>query len=235
MSTQTKTRDLPRLAITLAAWTFVCALTSGPAAYAQKPAAPSSTVDAYVQQFESSYHDVRSLRANFTQTLNQGGRTRIESGVVYFARGGLMRWDYQRPSEKLFVCDGKQLLLYVPAEKQLTRSPVKSSEDIRVPFRLLLSRLNLRRVFARFEIADEVGHDPGGHVLRAYPKKEVEEDYRDVLIELGPQFDVRRLVVDYADHSRMEFRFDRLDRNPQMSRSLFTFTPPPNTEIIDQH
>ena len=65
---------------------------------AQTPAAADA--DAYVQQFESSYHDVRSLRADFPQTYTLGGMTRIETGRVAFARGGLMRWDYQRPTEK---------------------------------------------------------------------------------------------------------------------------------------
>ena len=211
---------------------LLCCLAS--ALRAQTPA--PTTADAYVPQFESSYREVRSLRAEFTQTYTLGGRTRIEAGRVAFARGGLMRWDYQRPTEKLFLSDGKQVSLYIPEEHQLTRASVKSSEDFRVPFELLLTRLNLRRVFARVEMADAaLDHDPADHVLRAFPKKEFAEDYTDVLIELSLQFDMRRLVVNYPDHSRMDFRFDHLERNPPLPRSLFQFTPPPGTEIIDQH
>jgi outer membrane lipoprotein carrier protein len=201
---------------------------------AQVPAL--TTANAYVQQFEASYHDVRSLRADFSQTYTLGGRPRIEAGRVAFARGGLMRWDYQRPTEKLFVSDGKEVALYIPEEHQLTRTSMKSSEDFRVPFELLLTRLNLRRVFARVELADTaLDHDPANHVLRAFPKKEFSQEYTDVLIELSPQFDMRRLVVNYPDHSRMDFRFDHIERNPPLPRSLFQFTPPAGTEIIDQH
>jgi len=201
---------------------------------AQTPA--PTTADAYVQQFESSYREVRSLRADFSQTFTSGGRTRIETGRVAFARGGLMRWDYQRPSEKLFLSDGKYASLYIPDEHQLTRTPMKSSADFRVPFELLLSRLNLRRVFARVEMADAaLAHDPADHVLRAFPKKEFAEDYTDVLIELGLKFDIRRLVVNYPDNSRMEFRFDHIERNPSLAPSLFQLKPPAGTEIIDQH
>ena len=201
---------------------------------AQTPASPSA--DAYVQQFESSYREVRSLRAEFTQNYTLGGRTRIEAGRVTFARGGLMRWDYQRPTEKLFLSDGKQVSLYIPEEHQLTRASMKSSEDFRVPFELLLTRLNLRRVFARVEMADaDLDHDPGNHVLRAFPKKDFAEEYTNVLIELGPQFDMRRLLVNYPDHSRMDFHFDHIERNPSLQRSLFQFTPPAGTEIIDEH
>lgn len=146
-----------------------------------------------------------------------------------------MRWDYAQPQQKLFLSDGKHLILYVPDEKQLTRSPVKSSEDIRVPFRLLLSRLNLRRVFARIEFADAaLEHDPGDRVLRAFPKKGFEEDYQQVLMELTPGFDIRRLVVIYPDGSSMKFQFEHIARNEPVSRSFFQFTPPPGTEVIDQ-
>jgi outer membrane lipoprotein carrier protein len=176
------------------------------------------------------------LRTNFTQTYTLEGRTRIESGIVCFARGGLMRWDYQRPSQKLFLSNGKYVLLYIPDERQLTRTPIKSSEDFRVPFELLLTRLNLRRVFRQVDLADAaIPHDPADRLLRAYPKKEFAEDYTDVLMELGPQFDMRKLVVNYPDHGRMEFEFDHIERNPALPPSLFEFTPPAGTEIIDQH
>jgi outer membrane lipoprotein carrier protein len=203
---------------------------------AQTPA-PAATADAYVQQFEASYHEVRSLRAEFSQAYTLAGSPpRIEAGRVVFARGGLMRWDYLRPMEKLFVSDGKQASLYISEEHQLTRSSMKSSGDFRIPFELLLTRLNLRRVFARVELADSaIDHDPVDHVLRAFPKKEFAEVYTDVLIELSPQFDMRRLVINYPDHSRMDFRFDRIERNPPLPRSLFQFTPPAGTDVIDQH
>ncbi|MBZ5564886.1 MAG: outer membrane lipoprotein chaperone LolA [Acidobacteriia bacterium] len=214
---------------------LVAALALPGGAWQEPKAGTSVSLKDYVRAFESSYRSVRSLRAEFTQTYEMSGRTRAESGTVTFARGGLMRWDYGQPQQKLFLSDGKHLLLYVPEEKQLTRSPVKSSEDIRVPFRLLLSRLNLRRVFAKIEFADAaMQHDPDDRVLRAFPKKGFEEDYQQVLMELTPGFDIRRLVVVYPDGSSMKFSFEHIARNTPVSRALFQFTPPPGTEVIDQ-
>jgi outer membrane lipoprotein carrier protein len=199
-------------------------------------ATPAVSIGGYIHQFESSYLGVRSLRAEFTQSYVTGGRTRVESGTVYFARGGLMRWDYRKPQQKLFISDGKKLLLYIPEEKQLTRSSLKSSEDVRVPFRLLLSRLNLRRVFARIEFLDAAWpHDPADRVLRAFPKREYEGDYREVIIESDSHFDIRRLKIFYPDGSSMEFRFDHLVRNATLNPAVFEFTPPAGTEIIDEH
>ena len=198
--------------------------------------ASTDLLEEYVHQFESSYHAVRTIRADFTQTYVSGGRTRIESGVVYFARGGLMRWDYRQPQPKLFLSNGKILMLYIPAEKQLTRTPLKASDDIRVPFRLLLSRLELRRVFSRIEFTpDALEHQPPDRVLRGYPKKGFDEEYQQVLMVVSPQFDIRRLLIILPDQSTMDFSFDHIVRNSPVSRSLFRFTPPPGTEVIDQH
>jgi len=198
--------------------------------------AGTPSLDDFVRHFESSYHSVKTIRADFTQTYVTEGRTQTESGVVYFARGGLMRWDYQRPQPKLFFSDGKTLQLYVPEEKQLTRTPLKASDDIRVPFRLLLSRLDLGRVFSRIEFApDDFQHPPADRVLRGYPKKAFQEDYRQVLMEVSPEFDIRRVLVTLPDQSTMEFDFDHIERNVPISRSLFLFTPPLGTAIFDQH
>jgi len=194
-----------------------------------------ASLQGFVRRFESSYHAVKTIRADFTQTYVTEGSKQTESGVVYFAHGGLMRWDYQRPQPKLFVSDGKTLQLYVPGEKQLTRTPLKASDDIRVPFRLLLSRLELRRVFSRIEFApDNLRLQPEDRVLRGYPKKAFEDDYRQVLIEISPQFDIRRLVVTLGDQSTMQFDFDHIERDVPLSRTWFQFMAPPGTEVIDQ-
>jgi outer membrane lipoprotein carrier protein len=146
-----------------------------------------------------------------------------------------MRWDYRQPEAKLFVSDGRQFFLYVPAEKQVTRSAAKSTEDFRAPLGVLLSRLSLRRVFSKIEFADQaLQAEAGNRVLRGYPKKEFEDEYREVLIELTPQMDIRRLVVFYADNSTMEFTFDRIERNVVMPPSLFRFVPPADAEVIQE-
>lgn len=205
----------------------------GMGARAAESTAPA--VEEYVRALESSYRGVKTLKAEFEQTRKWGNRTRTESGTVHLASGGLMRWEYREPSQKLFVATAKDLFLYVPADNQVTRSKVKASDDVRVPFRLLLSRVNLRRVFAEIRFADdEAPGQSGNRKLRAIPKKAEEVGYGEVLMEITPEFDIRRLVVTYADRSRMEFLFKHIARNAALNPSLFQFTPPPGAEVIDQ-
>src|ERR1035438_6868839 len=74
-----KTTDLKnKSALHLVVVTLLCCF--APGLVAQTPA-PAATADAYVQQFEASYHDVRSLRAEFSQSYTlSGSPPRIETG-----------------------------------------------------------------------------------------------------------------------------------------------------------
>ena len=102
-------------------------------------------------------------------------------------------------------------------------------------FDLLLSRLNLRRVFGRIEFADfGTKADPGDAVLRGLPKNANEDGFHEVIMELSPEFDFHRLVIRYSDQSSMEFTFTRIERNVQLDPALFKFSPPAGTEVIDQ-
>lgn len=226
----------PRIGRILAVW--ILAWTQSQASGPVRPTPPrasSMTAEELVHGLESSYRGLKTLRAKFSQTYIWGARKRVESGMAYFARGGLMRWDYQEPVRKLFLSDGKKLYLYVPEENQLTRSKLKSSEDIRVPFLLMVSRPNLHKVFSRIEIAGhEAVRDPSDFVLRAFPKPEHAEEFQQVLIELSPEFEIRRLVLQSDNRSTMEFTFDHIERNVALNPALFRFTVPAGAEVIDQ-
>lgn len=219
----------------LAALCAVLAALALPAALSasQAPAA-GLPLDEFINEVQSSYRDVEAIRADFTQTYDTGGSTRVESGTVVFARGGRMRWDYREPEKKVFLSNKKEVLLYLPEEGQLNRSSVKQSEDFRVPFRLLLSRIDLRKVFSRFEDADnQFQHPLGDRVIIAYPKNADKMGYKHVVMEFGPQMDIRRLEIVYTNNTVMKFSFSHIDRNPTLTAAMFELTPPPGTQIIN--
>jgi outer membrane lipoprotein carrier protein len=210
------------------------ALALPPALSAGQVSAAGLPLDEFINEVQSSYRDVEAIRADFTQTYDTGGATRVESGTVVFARGGRMRWDYREPEKKVFLSNKKEVLLYLPEEGQLNRSSVKQSEDFRVPFRLLLSRIDLRKVFSRFEDADnQFQHPPGDRVIIAYPKNADKMGYKHVVMEFGPQMDIRRLEIVYTNNTVMKFSFSHIDRNPTLTAAMFELTPPPGTQIIN--
>jgi len=203
---------------------------------ASPTASASGSLNQIVDGVDARYHGLRTLRAEFTQTYTWSGAPRVESGSVSFARGGLMRWTYTDPKDKLVVSDGKSVWLYIPEAKQVTRSTVKSNDDPRVPFPFFLEHFDLHKVFSKIAFDDQaLKAEQGDRVLRGVPRRGLREEYAEVLMEVTPQFDIRRLVVFYPDHSVMQFEFNHLERNVALSPSLFHFTPPQGSEVIDEN
>lgn len=214
------------------AWSVVMMASS--ALLGASAAAARLPLDQFITKVQTSYHDVKAIRADFTQTYDAGGGTRVESGTVVFARGGRMRWDYRKPEKKVFLSNKKEVLLYLPEEQQLNRSSVKQSEDYRVPFRLLLSRFDLKKVFHKFEDANnQFQHPPEDRVIIAYPRHAEKLGYKHVVMEFDPQMNIRRLVIVYTNDTVMKFRFSHINRNPSLASALFNLTPPPGTRIIN--
>lgn len=191
-------------------------------------------LDQFITRVEKSYRNIKSLEADFVQTYSAGGRVQTESGRVILARGGLMRWEYRQPERKLFLSDGKNVELYLPAEKQIEKSSVKASDDYRIPFRLLLSRLDLRKYFSRIESeANGPKQLSGDRTIFGTPKGGKNRPYDKVLIEFDPALDIRRLVITYRDESVMTFVFSHIVRNPLVREGMFRFSPPAGTAIIN--
>lgn len=222
------------LQLLAALWAVLAALALPPALSAGQASAASLPLDEFITEVQSSYRDVEAIRADFTQTYDAGGANRVETGTVVFARGGRMRWDYREPEKKVFLSNKKEVLLYLPEEGQLNRSSVKQSEDFRVPFRLLLSRIDLRKVFSKFEDAgNQFQHPPGDRVIIGYPKNADKMGYKHVVMEFDPQMDIRRLEIVYTNNTVMKFGFSHIDRNPTLTAAMFELTPPAGTQIIN--
>src|SRR5262245_25811728 len=97
-----------------------------------------------VRALESRYHNARTLRAVFLQRYSDArGSAQAESGTVFFSRPSRMRWEYEAPERKLFLADGKSVWFYVPADRTVTRAPMKESTDWRTPLVLLTGRTKL--------------------------------------------------------------------------------------------
>ena len=82
-----------------------------------------------------------------------------------------MRWQYQQPSEKLFVVDGKNAFFYVPAEHQARRMAAKKLDDFRSPIRYLLGHTKLQSEFVHLATSQEKPEQTGDVLLEIANRK----------------------------------------------------------------
>ena len=190
-------------------------------------------VDRMVNGLQSKYNKISSLSADFTQVhTSRNQRERRESGNLLLKKPGKMKWNYTTPEEKQYISDGKWLYEYVAAEKAVTRSSIKETEDLRAPFAFLLGQGNLRREFRRIEFANESPVNAGNKVLRMIPKHL--QDFDELRVEFDPDsFQMARLSIIKPDGDRSDFIFSNIKENVPAPSAQFTFKAPPGVEVRD--
>ncbi|MBI1738118.1 MAG: outer membrane lipoprotein carrier protein LolA [Acidobacteria bacterium] len=196
--------------------------------------ATAADVDAVVRGVEKRYQAARTLKAAFLHRYTESRNAlRVESGTVYFSRGGKMRWEYESPEEKLFVADGKMVWFYVPADRTVTRTKMKESEDWQTPLALLVGKAKFSRVCGRVELSDARTSAAENVVLRCLPKSE-KADFSEVLIEVDGQYRLVRVLIREPGGVETEFRFGSWQENLPLVDAMFRFVAPPGVAIVDE-
>jgi outer membrane lipoprotein carrier protein len=195
--------------------------------------APATDLNSLITGVDRSFSRMKDFTADFVQIFEDPlNRKQQESGHLYLMRPRMMRWEYKNPEEKLFVSDGKNVYLYVPAERQVNKEAVRDSFDDRVPLMFLLGRSNLRNEFTRFELLDRKPFLEGTKVVRMFPRRK--SDLTEVVMEVDPaNYLVRRLLLVHSDGSKSEFLFSNIRLDTGLRPPLFDFKVPAGVEVVD--
>jgi outer membrane lipoprotein carrier protein len=233
---------------------ILVALCAGPGRSARAAKDSADSAKAIAQLLEQHYRHAQTLRAVFLERYSAGPReARIESGTVYFRRPGRMRWEYEAPEKKLFLADGKSVWFYVPADRTVTKAPVKESSDWRTPLALLTGRANLSRLCSRIDVIDQKNTPPGHAVLRCLPKGEKDVkppanstsgqdstelpgavDFTEVLLEVDSSSgELASVRIRQAGGIEIEYRFGDWQEGLPLPEDMFQFHPPAGVAIVD--
>lgn len=191
------------------------------------------SVSSLARQVDERYNHLQTLTAEFTEIYQGSGMDRTESGTLWLKKPGKMRWEYRSPEEKLFVDDGHDGWLYLPAEKQVRKSSMKKLDDIRSPLAFLLGKTKLEKELAGLSFAPDIQtwHE-GDVILRGVPKG-MEDSLRQVLLEITPEHAISRILLYGTDDSITEYRFGNQKENVAVPDIKFRFSAPPGTEVIE--
>lgn len=210
-------------------------------------------VKAVVKALEAHYHTARTLKAVFLERYSEGPHeARVESGTVYFSRPGRMRWEYEAPENKLFIADGKTVWFYVPADRTVSRVPMKESSDWRSPLALLTGKAKVSRFCSRIELAGAPAAEPDHVLLRCRPRgepaprrnnsagtagarREDGETIHEVFLEVDPATgELADVRVRQAGGIEIEYRFGDWQMNIPLPASLFEFKAPIGVAIVSE-
>ena len=181
------------------------------------------------QQLEAFLRDLHTLQASFQQQVldTENGRVTHANGVLYVARPGRFRWEYEGEYPRYLLADGHTIWL---VETDLEQVSQRSQEAALkgTPAGLLTEEVALER---DFEI-EELGTRQGISRIRLVPKDE-ESPFEQILIGLeGDRLVSLEMDDRYGQVTR--FRFHDVKKNLPLDERLFRFVPPPGYDILDQ-
>jgi outer membrane lipoprotein carrier protein len=179
------------------------------------------------QQLERFANHLHSFSAKFEQrVIGTDGKVEDQSeGTVWLRQPHFIRWEYGGDFPELVVADGQHVWIYDEALEQVTVKP-QSDYAADSPLSLLTDIGKLDEQF----VVREAG-EMEGMALLELRSKNAEAEFERVL--LGLQGDELKLMtMEDTFGLRTEIRFSEPRRNQELSLELFSFTPPPDADII---
>lgn len=201
-----------------------------PAAVGEK-AMDSDTRHA-VDAMQKFYEDTKDFQADFHQsyTYKTFGRTAEADGTMRFKKDGpSMRWDYAKPSQKVFVIAAEKVFFYDKDAKRLTISRL-SADRLSASITFLWGQGKLDREFRISKAGRKDLKD--GIALELVPKVP-DPRFQRIFFLLDPQTHaVKETVVVDPDGSENHMTFSHVKTNAGISNDAFKIERPEGTEVV---
>lgn len=194
-------------------------------------AAPPAATDV-VGQIEARYRALSTLQGRYLQTatLQVAGQTERAAGKFFLKRPAMMRWEQESPEPRLLVTDGTTLWTYSPLDRQAITQPVGPALQASPSLHFLTGMATLGATFTVASVLE----DPAGDALFvSLTPKTPDPVVRRLILRVHRRTAlVDRLTVVDAYENTTVLEFSALRENPRLPDSLFSFKPPPGTDVI---
>jgi len=189
------------------------------------------TAEQVAVALQAKYDRIRDFTADFTQQYESGvlKRKMSEKGRVQVKKPGKMRWDYTEPEKKVFVSDGSQIYLHVPADNQVTVSPVPKQDEATTAVLFLVGKGSLTR---DFKVSFSPQAPAGTYALRLDPKlPERDYDWLEIVVD-QTTLQIRSLKAADRQGGQSTFYFSNFKENVGLSDKTFAFSIPRGADVI---
>lgn len=198
------------------------------AASQQMTAAQNKAALAQLQQLLSAYH---TYQANFAQVTlnNQGKILQKSSGRVYMMRPGGFRWETDVPTHQIIITDGRVLWIYDIDLAQATKQPFSARVSLNPA--VLLSG-SLKDLMSVFTVAGVVTND-NTISFTLIPIKSQQQNFTSIMLTFQNKVWIGMQTVNNLDQ-RSVFTFTQVQVDTPLAENVFSFTPPPNVDVVEQ-
>ena len=207
----------------------------------EQTAAQSLDAVAIAQKLQNNYEKAANLVAEFNQTTSMkfSGRVRKGSGSMIFLRPGRLRWDYISPDHQVLISDGESISMYFEKNNQMIISNARDYLQSDVTYSFFAGTGDILKDFNIAE-PDFENTNENSHLIKLIPNSTHPHVASIHAWITDKTFLLEHLqIVDHFDTvTDLFFKNIHIDSNSygdrEITKNLFSFTPPANTEIIRQ-
>jgi outer membrane lipoprotein carrier protein len=195
-------------------------------------------------RLQKKYDTIQSLSFDFVQqTKGQlAGRPKTGRGRAYFVKNttpGKMRWNYSDPDRQVLVSDGKTFSMYFESLQQMIVTPATALEQD-LTYSFFTGSGNLIADFVITKGEQKVANPEEQTVIIKLTPKIKQTQVASIQLWITKNSLIRRIeILDLFDTITVlnfsNLQVNKMDLNDAaMLVKLFSFTPPEDTEIIQQ-
>ncbi|MGD9843326.1 MAG: outer membrane lipoprotein chaperone LolA [Steroidobacteraceae bacterium] len=190
------------------------------------------TIDTGGVALDRFFGSLKSLQANFTQTVRDSREQVIEnsSGTLAIKKPGKFRWDYKKPNAQIIVSDGIRIWLYDPELEQVTIRRADQSLNGTPAILLSGSGKDVTDWRNSFEV-EHVEQRNGMTVINLAPKR-ADTDFKLMQLALRNDQLTAMSLTDKLGQITL-LQFTQFKRNASLADAQFHFMPPKGVDVID--
>lgn len=193
-------------------------------------------------KLQNTYEKATSLVADFNQTTSMrfSRRERYGSGSMIFLKPGRMRWDYILPEHQILISDGNTISMYFEKSNQMIISDAREYLQSDVTYSFFAGTGDILKDFDVVD-PDFENMQENSYLIKLVPKAaHPHVAYIHAWITAETYLLQHLQIVDHFDTiTDLFFENFQIDSGSyggrEITKNLFSYTPPSNTEIIKQY
>lgn len=204
--------------------------------FANHAMASDITAEDVADKLQQTYKQTYTFTADFDQisSMRMQRRQRKGSGVLFISKPGRIRWNYRQPDRQVLISNGETVSMYFEKNRQMMVMSADRYLSSDVTYAFFVGNGDIRRDFTIQKPDAFPFLANGQYCIKLLPKETHPQlNYLHLWINSATWLVQRIQLVDQLD-SITDISFYNIITNQPVADKIFVFTPPPDTEIIEQ-
>ena len=215
---------------------FIICLIIFPAlfAYSQEQAR-IVTANEFLNLVSAQYGSIDDYEAKVVITK---GKEKMD-GTIYYKTPSLLRINFDNPKEQVLVVDKEKLVIYIPKYRVIMQQKLKKKSGVSgagMASKEGLKILKQNYIVSYLESPDLVPLDEGSEEMVIKLKfvwRTADEGFRQLIMSVGEDNLIRRMVCVTADYTEMQFDFTDIKTNEGIPDTRFEYDSPASANVFE--